>query len=83
MGLKVFKFPERAELVTKNYQRLNLKDNPFPLQGLAQRDSPFVPYSKKAIETINSFVTDAVVSKGYHGIPIIGDYGSGKTRGIR
>lgn len=80
MSLKVFNFPEKAEVVKKNFQRFNLEDNPFPLHGLANRDTPFVPYPKKAIESINAFVTDAVRTKGYHGLPIVGDYGSGKTR---
>lgn len=77
---RVFTFPERAEEIRRNYQRFNLETNPFPIQGLASRETPFVPYPKKVIEAINIFVTDAIGSRGYHGLPIIGDYGSGKTR---
>jgi len=77
---KIFTFPEKAAEVRRNYQRLNLETNPFPIQGLASRGTPFVPYPKKVIQTINTFVTDAIGSKGYHGLPIVGDYGSGKTR---
>jgi hypothetical protein len=80
VGAKVFNFPEKAEAVRRNYHRLNLEDNPFPLHGLANRYTPFVPYPKKAIGVINAFVSDAVGSKGYHGLPLVGDYGSGKTR---
>ena len=77
---RIFTFPEKAEEVRRTYQRLNLETNPFPIQGLASRGTPFVPYPKRVIQTINIFATDAIGSMGYHGLPIIGDYGSGKTR---
>jgi len=80
MVKRIFTFPEKAEKVRISYQRLNLATNPFPRQGLASRGTPFVPYPKKVIHDINTFVTDAVGSGGYHGLPIVGDYGSGKTR---
>jgi len=80
MADRIFTFPERAEEARRNYKRLNLERNPFPLQGLASRETPFVPYPKRVIQAINKFVADAIGSRGYHGLPIIGDYGSGKTR---
>ena len=81
MSSRIFKFPTTTtEVIVKKYRRFNLEGNPFPMQGLASRETPFVPYPKEVIERINCFVTDSIDSKGYHGLPLVGDYGSGKTR---
>lgn len=67
----------RKEGFKKDYSRLGLKLNPFPLAGLPKYVLP--PLDPEIEEKIKHFIISTYKKDDYSGLTIAGDYGSGKT----
>lgn len=76
---ETFEFSQDEE-VKRNFEKIGLKFNPFPIGGEPSREQPYVQISKDVTNQIVDFVDSVTSRKRWHGLSVIGDNGTGKTR---
>lgn len=74
-----FEFKQEDD-VKRNFEKIGLKFNPFPIGGEPSREQPYVQISKNVTKEIVDFVDSVTSRKKWQGLSIIGDNGTGKTR---
>ncbi len=80
----LFRLHEALEDVEEqhSYERLGLRANPFPPDGLAPDDN-LLPSSPETLDAIGEFVRQFLRTRKYRGMVVLGTYGTGKTHTLK
>src|SRR5450759_4652956 len=78
----LFDFTDLEKGEKNPYERYGLKKNPFPIIAISSSniESPFVEIDKNTLIKFDYFIRESISSQKWGGLPVIGSYGSGKTR---
>lgn len=78
----LFDFTDIEKGEKNPYERYGLKKNPFPKKAISSPkvESPFVLMDESVLKKLDIFIRDSLSSQKWGGLPLIGSYGSGKTR---
>lgn len=82
MMTNLFDFTDIEKEEKNPYERYGLKRNPFPKKAISSPkvESPFVQMDEAVLKKLDIFIRESLSSQKWGGLPLVGSYGSGKTR---